>query len=201
MATARDDGHLEASANRRLDACDLVLCKGVKSTTSSLLTLSYRFLGDCPRLGLVCQKAVKLDHLKDRLIHADMKGDAFEARWWNIKTWLRHAIPLAAPVYGLYMRFFGTRAGIARHMGMNLRRSRQDILVDANTEEMIEVLLDWLDQRLLEIIDQQRQHRNGADLDIGVLVGARHMRAVIGHLVRKCRYRIAKAEWTSVLAL
>ena len=65
---------------RRLDACDLILCEGVKSRTSSLLTLSYRFFAHNPRLGLVCQNTMNLDHLKGRLIHADVTGDAFDKR-------------------------------------------------------------------------------------------------------------------------
>ncbi|MDH3919917.1 MAG: hypothetical protein OEU25_17285, partial [Rhodospirillales bacterium] len=109
-----------AEISRRLNDCDLVLCEGVKSPTASLLTLSYRFYAESPRLRLVSQKAMKLDHLKGRLIHADVTGDAFERRWRDLKTWVRFVLPLAAPLYGLYLRHFGTRAAIARVLGTNL---------------------------------------------------------------------------------
>jgi hypothetical protein len=190
-----------AEISRRLNGCDLVLCEGVKSRTSSLLTLSYRFFAENPRLGLVSQKAMKLDHLKGRLIHADVTGDAFESRWWGLKTWVRFVLPLAAPLYGLYMRYFGTRADIARALGMNLRKSHREILASEEYEGVTKVLLDWRDRRLLDVIEQQWLRHKDADLCIAVLFGARHMRAVIRHLIKKRGYRVAKAEWTTVFTL
>lgn len=190
-----------AEISRRLDDCDLVLCEGVKSPTSSLLTLSYRFFAESPRLGLVSQKSMKLDHLEGRLIHADVKGDDFERRWRDLRAWVRFVLPLVAPLYGLYMRHFGTRADIARVLGMNLRKSRREILVGKDYEKVTEVLLDWRDKRLLDVIEQQRQRHKNADLRIAVLYGARHMRAVIRHLVEKRGYRVAKAEWATVFTL
>ena len=80
---------------------------------ASLLTLSYRFFAENPRLGLVLQSTMDLDHMDGRLIHADVTGDAFERRWRRLDTWLRFVILSVAPLYGLYLRHFGTRAGIA----------------------------------------------------------------------------------------
>ena len=146
---------------RRLDACDLVLCEGVKSHTSSLLTLSYRFFAQNPRLGLVCQNTMNLDHLKGRLIHADVTGDAFDKRWRGLRTWYSIILPVAAPLYGLYMRHFGTRADIARTVGMNFRKSAREILRSEDDDKVTEVIIGWRDQRLLDVIEQQRQDNGG----------------------------------------
>ncbi len=186
---------------QRLNDCDLVLCEGIKSPTTSLITLSYRFCEKNPRLGLVTQKAMKLDHLEGRLIHADVSGERFEKRWWKLATSFRVIMPLAAPLYGLYLRYFGTRAYIARGLGMNLRKSRSEILADEDYEKVLDVILDWRDRRLLDVIDQTLLRNKNADITIGVLFGAMHMRAVIRHLIHNLGYHIAKSEWVTVFTL
>ncbi len=186
---------------QRLNGCDLVLCEGIKSPTVSLLTLSYRFCEKNPRLGLVSQKAMKLDHLEGRLIHADVSAERFEKRWWKLATWLRIILPLVAPLYGLYLRYFGTRTDIARGLGTNLRKSRREILAGEEYEKVMDVLLDWRDRRLLDVIDQTRLRNKNADISIAVLFGANHMRAVIRHLIDNLGYHITKAEWVTVFTL
>jgi hypothetical protein len=186
---------------QRLDGCDLVLCEGVKSPTASLLTLSYRFCDKNPRLGLVSQKTMKLDHLEGRLIHADVSAERFERRWSKLATWLRVILPLVAPLYGLYLRYFGTRADIARGLGMGLRKSRRDILAGEEYEKVMDVLLDWRDRRLLDVIDRTRLENKNKGISIAVLYGAKHMKAVIRHLTGNLGYRITKAEWVTVFTL
>lgn len=186
---------------RRLEACDLILCEGVQSPTSSLLTLSYRFCVETPRLGLVSQKDLKLGHLKERLIHADVAGAVFDRRWWDLKTWWRFLVPLVAPIYGLHLRYFGTRTDIARGLGMNLRKSGREVLAGEDYQEMLEVILDWRDRRLIDVIEEQRLKQGNAGLRIAVLYGAKHMRAVLRHLLDQCGYRVAKSEWTTVFEL
>lgn len=186
---------------RRLEDCDLVLSEGVRSPTSSLLTSSYRFFADSPRLGLVSQKSMKMGHVADRTIHADVQGEAFESRWWRSGTWLRFVVPLFAPLYGLYLRYFGTRRMIARGLGLNLRRSRADALRDDDFRELFALLLDWRDRRLIRVIEQQRSKHRDGEVSIAVLYGARHMKAVLRHLLDKCGYRVARAEWTTVFEL
>lgn len=186
---------------RRLEDCDLVLCEGVRSPTSSLLTSSYRFCADSPRLGLVSQSSMRMSHVADRMIHADVQGEAFEARWWRSGTWLRFLVPLVAPLFGLYLRYFGTRRLIARGLRLNLRRSRADTLRDDDFRELFALLLDWRDRRLIRVIDQQRRKHGDGEVCIAVLYGARHMKAVLRHLLDRCGYRVAKAEWTTVFEL
>ena len=186
---------------RRLEDCDLVLCEGVRSPTSSLLTSSYRFYADSPRLGLVSQSSMKMSHVADRTLHADVQGEAFEARWWRSGTWLRFLVPLVAPFFGLYLRHFGTRRFIAHGLGLNLRRSRADNLREGDDRELRALLLDWRNRRLIRVIDQQRRKHRDGEVSIAVLYGAGHMRAVLRHLLDECGYRVAKAEWTTVFEL
>ena len=84
---------------------------------------------------------------------------------------------------------------------MNLRKSRREILASEDTEKVREVIVDWRDRRLLDVIDRQWRENRDSEICIGVLFGAAHMRAVIRHLMDVHGYRIAKAEWTTVFTL
>ena len=186
---------------RRLENCDVILCEGVKSPTVSLLTLSYRFFAPNERLGLVLQSVMKLEQLHDRVVHADVSGDAFERRWSKLPFLWRHALPLIAPAYGLYLRYFGTRALLARHCAFSYRKTAEEVLEGEDIRAVKGVLLGWRDRHLIGVIDQLRAKHRGTGAHIGVVYGAGHMRAVIRHLVRDCRYRIAGSEWVKVFGV
>ena len=184
----------------RLNHCDYVLYEGVKSRTGGFITASYRFFADSPRLKLVSQNSMKLGHLKNRLIHADVTGELFESNWWALPSLLRYLIPIAAPLYGIYMRYFGTRSEIAKHMKLNDLKSRDEILGD-DDNAVASVMLDWRDQHLLDVIDQQIILHENSSTSIGVLYGAKHMRAVIRHLAKEHGYKVVASEWVNVFMI
>jgi len=185
----------------RLQDCQVVLCEGVRSPTTTLLTMSYRFFADNPKLGLVLQKSVGLENLEDRLVHADVCGEAFEKRWSKLPVWSRLFRPMIAPIFGLCLRIFGTREYIARHLHLELRTSREEILSDESFKGVNEIILDWRDQHLLEVMDHELAKLAGKNACIGIVYGARHMRAVLSHLLRIHGYRVAKTEWLTVWTL
>lgn len=185
----------------RLKACDIILCEGVKSPTSSMITMSYRFYAQAPHLGLVLQRQMDLSSLKERLVHADVSGPDFEKRWSELPLWLRYGLPIAAPVFGLYMRHFGTRANIAARMSMNLRKTRLESLSEPERALAKEVIIDWRDRHLIDVIAREQAKANGKEINIGILFGARHMRAVLRYLLWDQGYRASKSEWVTVFSL
>ncbi len=185
----------------RLKQCDLILCEGVNSPTGSLITSSYRYFSNSPRLGLVQQRSMDLSHVKDRLIHADVAAREFEGRWHGMRTWWRFGLPLIAPFYGLYMRYFGTRQFLAKGQSMNLKPSRRDVLASDDEREVLGVLLHWRDRHLLRVLEQERVKASNANKVIGVMFGAKHMRAVINHLIKRGNYRQVEADWVTVFDL
>ncbi len=186
---------------KRLENCDIVLCEGVKSPISNLLTMSYRFFADTPRIGLALQRRMDLSQLNGRLVHADVTGPEFEKRWSELPLLMRFCLPLAAPVYGLYMRYFGTRTDIAERLGMHLRKSRREVLEDSGVGTTREVMLDWRDRHLIDVIARERTKAAGQEVNIGILFGARHMKAVLRYLLSDCGFRAVSSEWVTVFEL
>ena len=200
MLHVADADFYEEVTARLLD-CDVILYEGVGGATSYLLTASYRFFANSDRLRLVLQKTMDLTAVRDRLIHADVSDEAFQRKWAGLPLWLRLFIPVAAPLVGLYLRFFGTRDLIAGRMGLNLRKSECEILQDDDLDKLDGVIIDWRDRHLLTVLDRERCKPQNAGRTIGIVFGAKHMRAMYLHLMKKHGYRITRSEWMTVIAL
>lgn len=70
-----------AEVSKRLSQCDIILCEGVSSKFSKRLAQAYLQLTRNPRLGLVAQHEMALDHVKERLVLADIEGAHFDESW------------------------------------------------------------------------------------------------------------------------
>ena len=102
----------------RLLECDAVLFEGIKSRRSRFLTASYRWAIKRQRLGLVAQsEALRLNELDKPLIHGDLSEVEFDKKWTGIKLWVRAALMIGAPIYGIYLYLFGTREMIGKQIG------------------------------------------------------------------------------------
>ncbi|MGO9485664.1 MAG: hypothetical protein ACLPX9_13915 [Rhodomicrobium sp.] len=189
----------------RLGKCDIILYEGVKFTSwsSSLLASCYESLAKSPRLGLVTQKVMKLDHLADRLVHADVSGNEFASQWSKLDRGVRAAVAVTAPIARLYFQHFATRQSIAAYLGLNLLKSREEILQGSDFEAMDEVVLSWRDRHLIKVLEEHRQKHRGSPASIAVVFGAAHMRAVVRYLtsIHDPRYRVAASEWMTVFRL
>ena len=181
---------------KRLQCCDIILVEGVKSTKVGLLSASYRYAAVNPKLNMVLQSTMNLDELKGKIIHADVSSKDFDNKWSKLPLVQRLALPILAPLFGLYLRFFGTREHFAKHSTFNMKMSQNEILDDGETlPEFKEMVVDWRDEHLLEIVKQTKTCGSDIQPVIGIVYGAHHMRAVLYFLVRQMGYRITQSEW------
>jgi hypothetical protein len=187
---------------RQLEKCDLILYEGISSRSVSLLGHCYQIVANSPRLGLVAQQTMKLDRLADRLVHADVSGEAFDGRWAKLGLLLRWVVKAAAPALVFYFRNFGTRESIAGHLQLDLLKSREEILRGGDVEAFDDLLVTWRDRHLINVIEQHRQKHHGESLSIAVVFGASHMRAVVRHLTKNPEpgYRVVRSEWMTVFS-
>lgn len=183
----------------RLAECDVVLTEGVRTKTGRLLTASYRYFTKNPKLGLVLQSTMSLDNLNVDVRHADVASDSFSKKWAELPFLQRFLVPVLAPIFGMYLRFFGTRETIGKSMNLDLHDHNDAILDDNEVFEKIEeVILDWRDEHLVGIINDHILETDGHKRSVGIVFGARHMRAVIHHL-RGQNYKVTAADWIRVI--
>jgi hypothetical protein len=188
-----------SAVQSRLDGCDLVLFEGAPTMITRIITLSYRLMAGSKRLGLVYQgKALAVSHFGARAIRADISSAAFKVEWRRLPLPLRALLLVAAPLLGLHLRFFGSREQIAGRLGTDLLPSRDDILVHEFIEPFHDLVLNARDR----ILERHLAVRSGRGAGIvGVVYGAKHMRAVIKYLTAQAGYRITGQEFLTVMSL
>jgi hypothetical protein len=189
--------------SRRLSTCDVILAEGVKSKRANILTLSYRIVKKVRRMDLITQhEGMKVDGFREKILNADMDERAFDARWSSLPIMLRAQLFIIIPVYVVYLLLFGTRDTLARNLALeDLPSSEEILLEDDSFEPLDSLLIDERDRKLIEHIAKLNDERWEKAHRIGIVYGAFHMRSVMGFLMHKLNYRVAKAEWVKVFDL
>lgn len=189
--------------SQRLKECDLILAEGVDSRKASLLTRSYRVVKKIRRMDLVTQQeGMKISSLREKIMNADMGGRAFDEHWSSLPVALKAQIIFLMPVYVVYLFLFGTRETIAENVALEDLPSSDEILSrDENLEELDSLLVDERDRYLIRHIESLHRANHKDKRRVGVVYGAMHMRNVMSFLLRKLKYRVAKAEWVTVFDL
>jgi hypothetical protein len=186
---------------KRLEGCDLILCEGVKTKTASLLTKSYSLITKNPQFDFVEQKSMRIDHLKDRIVHADVGSAEFEKKWANLPFTSRILISLLSPLYGVYIRYFGTKQFIAEHLGLELHKSRYELLEDDDSCEIKELFIDWRDEHLINVVNSELKKNENSNITIGIVFGAAHMRTLLKYLLNQRSYCAVGSEWLTVFKI
>lgn len=182
-------------------AHDVLLFEGVQSPVARRLTRVYRWI-DVGRLGLTVQpREALLGRGVARLVHADLSADEFHAEWRRVPLGLRIYLSLAAPVVGLWLRFFATRESIAKRQVQEDLRSEEEILDWTPRWAAFEQsLIHARDARLVECLAREIERAGDAPLRIAIVFGAGHARAVLAYLSRRGFICIDSA-WREIIAL
>lgn len=191
------DPKFYSEISARLKNCDVILFEGIRSPKSRRLTKCYLELTKSARLGLVSQSKMDLEHVKERLVHADMEDDCFDEEWAKIPMMQRLLIGLFSPFVGLYLRYLGTRRMLAKHLSIDILETREELLHD-DFKSFDELILHKRDMILTKAIDDCIASHSSGTSRIGILYGAAHMCAAIRHLIEAHEYHPEDSEWIEV---
>ncbi len=184
-------------------AHDVVLVEGVRSPITQRITRVYRWCASSSRLALSLQPPYPLDStVRARVIHADLTGEEFAAAWGRLLLWMRLALYVGSPAMALWLRIFGTRQMIAKHLAMDDALS-QDELVNWSPETGVldEAMLNARDTRLIERLEDVLDSADPAVQRVAIVYGAGHVRAVLRALTGRRRFFAKGSEWLTVFSL
>ena len=176
---------------------DVVLSEGVDSPIVRHITRSYRWIKRSRMNNLIVQpQSPRQITCSAEIVASDLSPVEFEQAWRSVPLWLRAFVFFAAPIIGLRRRGL-TREQIAKGFSLEDAPSQQE-LVDWSPEAgmLYRVILELRDERLIEHLD--RQIDLGSGKSIAVVYGARHMRAVLRHLIGVRGFTCASADWLTV---
>jgi hypothetical protein len=191
------------SVAARIRDCDLVIAEGITgiSPVAWALTLAYRLPGRNRRLGLTVQD-VDPAALGVPVINADMTAREFARGWRSVPAVHRLAVVFLIPLTALAIRLFGTRrflARYARHWQVEDLPGRADELLHRKAPEATALILDRRDALLVDALVAVHEARKDEPIDVAVLYGAAHMRAVTREMFARFGYRPRAAEWLQII--
>jgi hypothetical protein len=185
----------------RLAGCGLIVAEGISQPPASVraLTLAYQLPGRQYRnLGLTSQD---IDYAALRGIpvaRPDMSGREFRRHWSGVPVLERLAAWLLVPPIALAMALRGTRRTFGRHLSLDDLPSFQDEQVRQLAPGLTRAILDERDLLLTDCLAGICRAHAGERMDVAVVWGAEHMRAVTRELHRRHGYRPRSAEWLTV---
>jgi hypothetical protein len=180
----------------RLRSCQLVVEEGVRGGAAAAgeSLRSYNLVDWHEQLGLTVQD-VDPEAMGIPTIRPDFSRTEFDQRWRDVPWKERAVLRASASVSSVWMRYFGTRRLLAEFLELNDLPARGEIAVDDPFEDLV---VDQRDRRLVEALEDIHRGRAADPIQVGVLYGAGHMRAVI-HKLWSLGYRPGKGTWLTVL--
>jgi hypothetical protein len=191
-----------ADVVHRLARCQLIVREGVsgRSLAVDALTSAYRIPGSRKRDQLVTE-SLDLSSLDVPTICPDMDAAQFDAGWRRLPVLPRLGLLALTPVVGAWLAVAGPRVALS-HLETDGLPTREEIERDAGALEQVhDLLVRRRDALLLRCLEEIHGGRCEEAIDVGVVYGAVHMRAVIRHLVDRHGYFAREAEWMTVMAL
>lgn len=182
---------------------DVIFLEGVHSPIATRITRSYRWLiGASGMADLIVQPGFPATDTGARIVHADLSQGEFEAAWRGIPLWLRLAVYILAPAVGLQRRWRYSRERLAREMSCEDQPSLAELLtVSPETGALTRPILDARDERLIEHLRAELDAPRAQALNIAIVYGAMHMRAVVRELTKNRDFAVRGAEWRTVLTI
>ena len=183
---------------------DAVLVEGVRSRASWFLTRAYRW-APLKRLGLVAQTPIRPQAGGAEVILADVTPGAFDRLWRGLPLWLRAAVTLGAPAYGLWLRATASRATLARGQCTTDLADRDLTLAPGTPADgLLSVILHARDENLARVLGAELDKAKAAPEPprrIAVVYGAAHMPAVLAELRRHGAFRPVDSAWLEAIPL
>lgn len=182
---------------------DAILVEGFRSPVATRITRAYRWIEGAKHIGLIVQPHPPAQSpAQAAIIHADLSKDEFERHWRKVALHLRLALYVAAPLYAIHCRWFGSRAKLAKSLALDDLRSRAETLGWRPEFETIDkAIITVRDQRLVAVMGDYLDRAPAEPRRLAIVYGAQHMRAVIQELVRNRNFHCAKSEWMLIFPL
>jgi hypothetical protein len=186
------------------DACahDALLVEGVRSPAAMRISRAYRWIADAKQTALVVQtRHPAQSDSQAIIIHADLSGDEFEQHWRKVPIYLRLLLYVAAPIYALHYRWFGSRASLARGHALDDLPSREETLRwTPEYASLDQAIVVERDRRLVEVMSRYLDGPSSEPRRLAIVYGAEHMRAVIKALGRR-GFHCVDSEWMLIFPL
>lgn len=195
------DASFYRAVEERLRHCQLVVEEGVRGgdAAAGASIAAYRLVSFHEQLGLVTQD-IDPAAMGIPTINPDFSRAEFDARWREVPWRQRAVLGVEMVVSSLGARFLATRRWLAQFLAMNDLPESDEILEVDPDDPIDDLIVDQRDLRLVAALDDIHAQRAAEPIQVGVLYGAAHMRAVI-HKLWALGYRPVEGAWLTVFTI
>jgi hypothetical protein len=199
-----------SDVTNELAACDHILMEGIQKAKENPAKMRRRgalralFLVAAWRLKLVHQnESLDLTAFKSKIINADVFAAEFNDKWAEIslrnRVWLWALHAVAIIYYGCTI----TRKRLAKNLAEDDLPSRFELIGESfrGMDEQRAVILDWRDDRLIEVLAQHLDKIGTQKALTSILYGAGHCRAIVKFLQDEAGFSVGKGKWLTVFRL
>jgi hypothetical protein len=193
-----------AAVTARLRNADVVVAEGVgssgpsrRSTLVSALMLSYRVLRFNRRMTLVDQD-INYAALTAEVVHPDVSVAEFQAGWRRVPLKQRLGVWCLLPAIIVVRLFGGARLAWSRWLEQNDLPSPEEEAMAEAMPELDAAFGGRRDDRLLDTLSQLHERRGTEPIEVAVVYGAGHVRAIVAGLTQRHGYRVRSADWLTV---
>jgi hypothetical protein len=180
--------------DRLMNECDLVLTEGVRSGVARALTASYRLASD-PNHGRVVQpepgRAIQSSN-------ADMASTEFDDAWRRLPFAWRAGLPLIAPLYGIWLRYFARPLEWQAELATDDLPTNEEVLQRSDSQQVWTLLGARRESKLFAEMAKVQIEWAGTQKSVGVAWGARHIGAIAEFLSKRWGYFAQSACWVTV---
>lgn len=129
------------------------------------------------------------------IVRPDLNAREFGVGWRGVRWWLRAAIYVGAPLFGMWMALVGPRRVLDR-LTVDDEISLEEF--EAMQGGLYEAFVDQRDRALCQELVRLADTDAAGTRTVGVCWGAEHVRAVAETLHGDLGFRITDATWVTV---
>lgn len=190
------------SVTARLASSDLIIAEGVsgRSAAARALTLAYRLPAHSHRLALTVQH-IDYASLGIPVIRPDITAPQFRTRWRALPLPQRLMAWTLVPAFAVAFTLLGTRRTLSRYLAIDDLPAAGEEQARQATRQLTELILDHRDDLLIDCLSAVHEARHAEDIEVAVVYGAGHMRALAHQFLQRYGYRPRTAEWLTIFDL
>lgn len=190
------------SVTARLASSDLIIAEGAygRSAAARALTLAYRLPAHSHRLALTVQH-IDYASLGIPVIRPDITAPQFRKRWRAVPLPQRLIVWTLIPVFAAAFTLLGTRRTLSRYLAIDDIPAPEEEQARQATRQLTELILDHRDALLIDCLSAVHEARHAEDIEIAVVYGAEHMRALAHQFLQRYGYHPRTAEWLTIFDL
>ncbi len=127
-----------------------------------------------------------------------MAGREFDQAWGRLPFVWRFGLPLVAPIFGVWMRYFAKPLEWQSELGTDDLPTNDEVLLESDSPEFFNVIGAKRETNLFAEITKVQTEWANTQKSVGVAWGAKHIGPVAEFLGRGWGYFPRSGDWVTV---